>query len=164
VPWIELRSALRSFRRQKVATSLVVIMLSLGIAANIVVFSLVNGLFLRPFAFPQPDRLVYINEKAPQWNLDRTGINFPDFVQWRTAAQAFDSMALYGGASFNLSDEHGAERIQAATVTCDFLKVLGLQPLRGRIFTAEEDRPNAARVVVISEGTWRDRFGVPFAF
>jgi len=159
VPWIELRTALRSFRRQKVATTLVVTMLSLGIAANIVVFSLVNGLFLRPFPFPQPDRLVYINEKAPQWNLDRTGINFPDFVQWRTAAQTFDSMALYGGASFNLSDDHGAERIQGGTVTYDFLKVLGLQPLRGRMFTPEEDRPNAARVVVISEGTWRDRFG-----
>ena len=120
-------------------------MLTLGIAANIVVFSLVNGLFLRPFPFPSPDALVYLNEKAPQWNLDRTGINFPDFVQWRNTAQTFDSLALYSGASFNLSDERGAERIDGGNVTHDFLKVLGLQPLRGRMFTADEDRQRAAR-------------------
>ena len=155
----ELRAAVRSFRRQKLATSLVVTMLALGIAANIVVFSLIDGLFLRPFPFAEPDRLVYLNEKAPRWNLDQTGINYPDFDQWRKSSQAFESMAIYGGSSFNLSDERGAERIDGAAVTHDFLKVLRLQPLRGRMFTPEEDRPDATRVVMLSERTWRERFG-----
>ncbi len=155
----EFRSAFRSFRRQKLGTALVVAMLSLGIAANVVVFTLVNGLFLRPFPFPDPDQLVYLNERAPKWNLDQTGINYPDFDLWRKNNQTFAGMALYGGTSFNLSDEHGAERIIGGLVTHDFLAVLRLQPLRGRFFTPDEDRPNATRVVVISEGTWRTRFG-----
>lgn len=155
----DLRSAYRSFRRQKLATALVVAMLSLGIAANVVVFTLVNGLFLRPFPFPEPDRLVYLNERAPRWNLDQTGVNYPDFDLWRRNSKTFEGMALYSGTSFNLSDEHGAERISGGTVTHDFLSVVRLQPLRGRFFTPEEDRPNATRVVVISEGTWRTRFG-----
>jgi predicted permease len=155
----ELRSALRSFRRQKIGTALVVAMLSLGIAANVVVFTLVNGLFLRPFPFAEPDRLVYLNERAPRWNLDQTGINYPDFDLWRKNAKTFEGMALFSGASFNLSDEHGAERINGGSVTHDFLSVLRIQPLRGRFFTPEEDRPNATLVVVISETTWRTRFG-----
>ena len=155
----ELRSALRSFRRQKIGTALVVAMLSLGIAANVVVFTLVNGLFLRPFPFPEPDRLVYLNERAPRWNLDQTGINFPDFDLWRKNAKTFEGIALYATTQVNLSDEHGAERISGGSVTHDFLSVLRTQPLRGRFFTPDEDRSNATRVVVISEGTWRTRFG-----
>ena len=133
-------------------------MLTLGIAANVVVFGLVNGLFLRPFPFPDPERLVYINETAPRWNLEVVGVNYPDFVQWREGAKLFDGLALYDGDSFNLSDGAGAERIEGATVTYDFATVLGVRPILGRSFTPEEDRPNAARVVVINESVWRDRF------
>ena len=154
----ELRYAFRSFRRQRTATALVVTMLTLGIAANIVVFSLINSLFLRPFQFEEPDRLVYLNEKAPTWNLDRVGIAYPDFVQWRKAGRVFESLALYSDANLNLSDDQGAERILGAEVTYDFLTVIGLKPILGRFFTAEEDRPNATRVVAISERMWRDRF------
>ena len=155
----ELRYAVRSFRRQRAATALVVTMLTLGIAANIVVFSLINSLFLRPFQFAAPDRLVYLNEKAPTWNLERVGISYPDFVQWRKDARVFESLALYSDANLNLSDDQGAERILGAEVTYDFLTVIGVRPMLGRFFTADEDRPNAARVVAISERMWRDRFG-----
>jgi predicted permease len=155
----ELRSAVRSFRRQKIGTALVLAMLSLGIAANVVVFTLVNGLFLRPFPFPEPDRLVYLNERAPKWNLDQTGINFPDFDLWRKNNKTFEGMALYASGAANLSDERGAERLTGASVTHDFLSVLRVEPLRGRFFTPDEDRPNAPRVMLISEGTWRTRFG-----
>jgi len=79
----DIRYALRSLARQPLGTVLVVGMLALGIAANVAVFSLVNGLFFRPFPFADPDRLVFVNEKAPKWNLDLTGVNFPDFDQWR---------------------------------------------------------------------------------
>ncbi|HYN06709.1 MAG TPA: ABC transporter permease [Vicinamibacterales bacterium] len=155
----ELRYAFRSFRRQRSATALVVTMLTLGIAANIVVFSLINSLFLRPFQFAEPDRLVYFNERAPRWNLERVGINYPDFVQWRKDARVFESLALYSDTSFNLADDQGALRILGGQLTYDFLTVVGLRPIVGRFFTAEEDRPNAARVTVISERMWRDRFG-----
>ena len=131
----------RSLARQKLSTSLVVSMLTLAIAANVVVFSLVNGLFLRPFPFPEPDRLVYINETAPRWNLDVVGVNYPDFVQWREGATLFEASRSTTATSFNLSDGAGAERIEGATVTYDFATVLGVTPILGRMFTPEEDRP-----------------------
>jgi predicted permease len=155
----DLKYTCRWLLRQRFSTALVVTMLALGIAANVVVFGLVNGLFLRPFPFPNQERLVYINETAPRWNLDVVGINYPDFVQWRNEVKLFDAIALYDGASFNVADGTGAERIEGAVVTYDFANVLGVQPILGRFFAAEEDKPNVERVVVIGEGLWHKRFG-----
>src|SRR5262249_33961323 len=90
----DLRFAVRSFGRQPGATALIVLTLTLGIAANTAVFAIVDGLFLRPFPFPEPGRLVYLNERAPSWNLELTGINYPDFHTWRERASTFESMAL----------------------------------------------------------------------
>jgi predicted permease len=145
--------------RQKASTATIAAMLALGIGANVVVFSLVNALVLRPFPFPEPDRLVYINETAPKWNLEFVGINYPDFHQWKQNNQMFDAIALFETVSLNLSDGANAERIDGARVTADFARVLGVQPLLGRMFTPDEDRPKAPHVLVIGEGLWRDRFG-----
>lgn len=155
----DLRSAWRSLNRQRTATALVLFMLSLGIAANVAVFSLVNGLFLRPFPFPQPDRLVYINETAPRWNLEVVGVNYPDFVQWRNAQKLFESIALYSTDAFNVADAAGAERIRGAFVTWDFARVLRVEPLIGRTFTEAEDKPKGPPVVVLGEALWKERFG-----
>ena len=151
--------ALRSLRRQRGSTLLVIVMLALAIAANVAVFSLVNGLFLRPLPFRDSDRLVYINETAPRWNLDLVGINYPDFDRWRRDANLFDGMALYSSDSFNVADGTGAERIPGAEVTWDLPMVLGIQPILGRTFTPEEDRPNGPPVIVLGETLWRERFG-----
>jgi predicted permease len=155
----DVRYAWRSLLRQRGATALVVFMLALGIAANVAVFSLVNGLFLRPFPFPHPERLVYVNTAAPKWNLDLVGINYPDLDRWRKDVRLFDALAMFDIANFNISDGHGADRILGAQVTVDFPRVLGIQPILGRTFTAEEDKPHGARVVIISEGVWKERFG-----
>ncbi|HJS73535.1 MAG TPA: ABC transporter permease, partial [Vicinamibacteria bacterium] len=154
----DIRHALRSLARQKWATALVVLMLSLGIAANAAVFSLVNGLFLRPFAFPDQERLVFINETAPKWNLEIVGINYPDFHVWRQEAKLFEGIAIWDGQSFNLSTPNSIERIRGARVTYDLGRVLGIRPILGRDFLLEEDRPEGPPVVLITEGVWRDRF------
>jgi putative ABC transport system permease protein len=154
----DVRYAIRSLSRQKTGTALVLLMLSLGIAANVAVFSLVNGLFLRPFAFPDQDRLVFINETAPKWNLEIVGINYPDFHTWREGVKLFEGIALWDGDSFNLSTSTGAERIRGARVTHDFGKVLGIRPVLGRDFLPEEDRPKGPPAVIITEGVWRERF------
>ncbi|MGH9331877.1 MAG: ABC transporter permease, partial [Vicinamibacterales bacterium] len=154
----DVRYALRSLARQKTATALVLLMLSLGIAANVAVFSLVNGLFLRPFAFPDQERLVFINETAPKWNLEIVGINYPDFHAWREGVKLFEGIAIWDGESFNLSTSTGAERIRGARVTYDFGKVLGIRPVLGRDFLPEEDKPNGPPAVMIGEGVWRQRF------
>jgi predicted permease len=154
----DIRYALRSLNRQRGATALVIFMLALGIAANIAVFSLVNGLFLRPFPFPHPERLVYINTAAPKWNLDTVGINYPDFDRWRKDQKLFEAITLYDTDSFNLADAGGAERVRGALITYDFPKVFGVEPLLGRTFTADEDKPHGAPVVLISEALWKERF------
>jgi len=154
----DLRFAFRSFGRQRGATALIVLTLTLGVAANTAVFAIVDGLFLRPFPFPEPGRLVYLNERAPTWNLEFTGINYPDFHTWRERASAFESMALWAETSVNLADGSGAERVDGLAVTYDFPKTLGIRPILGRSFTKEEDGPTPSRVVVIGYGLWQTRF------
>src|SRR5688500_541340 len=151
----DVRFAFRSFRRQPAPPLLVTAMLALRIAANIVVFSLVNGLFLRPLPCPDADRLVYINGRAPKWNLESTGINCPDYAAWRAGTSSFDGIALYQSASLTVSDAGGAERVDGAMVTHNFMDVLGVTPVMGRMFGPDEDKPGGRRVVVISEGLWR---------
>jgi predicted permease len=155
----DLRFAVRSFSRQPGPTALIVLTLVLGIAANTAVFAIVDGLFLRPFPFPEPDRLVYLNERAPSWNLELTGINYPDFVAWRERTHTFDSMALWTENNVNVAGEGGADRVTGLAVTYDFAKVLGIRPVLGRTFTKEEDGPTPSRVVMIGYGLWQTRFG-----
>ena len=124
----DIRYALRSLIRQKFASGLVVAMLGLGIAANVAVFSLVNGLFFRPFPFEQSDRLVFVNEKAPKWNLDMTGVNFPDFDQWRRGQQLFEGLAVWTTSDLNFSDGNTSDRISAARVSHEFADVLRIRP------------------------------------
>ena len=154
----DLRFAVRSFSRQPGPTALILMTLGLGIAANTAVFAIVDGLFLRPFPFRAPERLVYLNERAPSWNLELTGINYADFHGWRERARAFDSMALWTQTSVNLADESGAERVDGLAVTYDFADVLGVGPVLGRMFTKEEDGPTPSRVILISYGLWASRF------
>jgi predicted permease len=154
----DIRYAVRSLSRQKMGAALVVAMLALGIAANVAVFSLVNGLFFRPFPFDEPDRLVFINEKAPQWNLDVTGINFPDFDTWRRGQQQFEALAAWGIRDLNLAEGSTADRISAAVTSHEFADVLRIRPVLGRMFTADEDKPGGDAVAVISHALWIERF------
>ena len=155
----DVRYAWRALNRQRFASAIVVAMLALGIGANVAVFTLINGLFLKPLPFPDPDRLVYINETAPRWNLETTGITYADFAHWHKAQQAFDGIATFNRRSFNVGTENGADRMDGASVSADFARVLGIEPVIGRMFTAEEDRPKGANVALIGMSLWHERFG-----
>jgi predicted permease len=155
----DFRYAWRSLNHQRFGSLLVIGMLALGIGSTVAVFSLVNGLFLRPFPFPEPERLVYVNETAPKWNLEMTGINYHDYAQWRRDQKVFEAIALVDERAFNLATDGGADRLNGASVTMDFPKVLRVQPLLGRLFTQEEDSPNGPLVTLIGEALWHERFG-----
>ena len=155
----DLRYAWRALAHQKLGSGLVVLMLALGIGANVAVFSLVNGLFLKPLPFPNADRLVYLNETAPRWNLETTGITYADFAQWQKGQQAFEAIAVFNPRSFNIATDTGADRMDGASVTADFARVLGIEPVIGRMFTAEEDRPDGPNVALIGTALWHERFG-----
>ncbi len=155
----DLRYAVRTLARQPGPTAMLLTTLALAVAANTAVFTLLDGLFLRALPFQNAERLVYLNEKAPRWNLEFTGINYPDFVKWRDRAHAFEAMAVWGDQSVNLATEGGApERIDAATVSYDFPTVLGLRPVIGRFFTKEEDVAKGPKVVAIGYDLWQQRF------
>jgi putative ABC transport system permease protein len=155
----DLRFAARSFSRQRGATLLVLLTLTLAVAANTGVFLLLDDLFFRPFPFRDPASLVYLNERAPKWNLEFTGVNFPDFDGWRKRTHSFDALGLIAAGNFNLAVDGAAERVQGASVTWDLPRVLGIRPILGRAFTAADDRPNGPNVVMIGSGFWRTRFG-----
>ena len=155
----DIRYAWRSLNHQRFASVLVIGMLALGIGSTVAVFSLVNGLFLRPFPFPEPDRLVYVNETAPKWNLEMTGVNYHDYAQWRRDQKLFEAIALYDERAFNLATDQGSDRMQGAAVTMDFMKVLGVHPVLGRMFNQEEDSPKGPLVTMIGEAVWQERYG-----
>ncbi len=146
--------------RHPVITMLAVITLALGMAGNTLIFSFLNAFFLRPMPFHEPDRLVDLDETAPRWNLQYTGLAYPDFNAWRSQNRSFEGMAAWNMGSFSLSTEGGsAERIRGALVTHDLMAVLGIRPSVGRPFTAEEDRPGSEKVVLISRNLWKGLFG-----
>jgi putative ABC transport system permease protein len=155
----DLKIACRRLIRQPGLSLMVVGMLGLGIGGNTAIFSILNGLFIRPLPFHDAERLVDLDETAPKWNLEFLGISYPDFHAWREQNRVFDGMAVWDQESFNLSAQETAERIEGAQVTYDLASVLGIQPILGRDLRAEDDRPGAARVALLGFGLWQRTFG-----
>ncbi len=148
----DLKFAFRQLLKNPGFTAVAMLTLALGIAGNVVIFSIFNGLFLRPLPFKEPERLLNLDEVAPKWNLEYTGIAYPDFHEWRVQNQTFDSMAVWQDGSFNFSLKGNPERVEGGRASHDLLATLGIQPLIGRGFTQEEDRPGGDRVVLVSHG------------
>jgi len=155
----DLRFASRQLLKSLGFTALAVLTLALGIAGSAVIFSVFNGLFLRPLPFKEPERLVNLDEVAPRWNLEYTGVAYIDFNEWRAGNQTFESMGVWQDNSFNLSLKGNPERIEGGRASHDLLRTLGIQPLIGRGFTQEEDKPGADRVALVSHGLWKRLWG-----
>lgn len=151
--------ALRSMLKRPVLSALTLGMLAFGIAANATVFTLYNALFLRPLPLPEPSRLVDLDETAPDWGLEYVGVSYPDFDAWNAATSTFEAMAVFDTQSFNLAGEESADRVQAALVSADMLRVLGVDALLGRGFAPDDHEEGAELAVMLSEQAWRERFG-----
>lgn len=155
----DLKCAFRQLTRSPGFVLLAVVILSLGIAGNTLVFSIVNGVYLRPLPFAQPTRLVDLDETAPRWQLRYTGIAYPDFCAWRSDNRTFEGMAAYAQRDFNLSGAGLAERVATLRASYNLTDVLGLVPVLGRSFTAEEDQPGGAPVALLGHAAWQRLFG-----
>src|SRR5438270_1168716 len=134
--------------------------LALGIGANTAIFSLVNGVLLRPLPFPDAERIIYIEGKNPQAGITESNISFLDFTDWSQQTDLFASTAAYwtGTANFG-ADGAEPERVPRAGVTTGFFSVLGVQPVLGRTFVPEDDKGWPQSVAIISHGLWKRRFG-----
>jgi len=140
-------------------TLVAVITLALGIGANTAIFSLVNSILLRPLPFREPDRLVRMLQASPKLGLSSWGVSQADFAAYREQNRSFESIAIYNNTATNLTGAGEPERLPITTVTADFFKVFGVNPLLGRTFVEGEDTKGKNQVCVISHAFWQRRFG-----
>ncbi len=155
---IDLRHAVRLTRQRPAFSIAAVVILALGIGANTALFSVVNGVLLRPLPFPDGDRLYWISETSSEGG---TGLltSFENFSDWRGASESFQSMSAYAFDNFNLTGGRSPEQLRAARVAGGFFEVLGIKPLLGRTFDSAENGVSPAPVVILSERLWRRQFG-----
>ena len=154
----DLRFAIRQLGKNPGFTAVAVLTLALGIGANTAIFSIVNAVLLRPFPYQAPERLVILEERISAGG--SFSPSYPNFVDWRAQNMAFDSIAaVRGNESFNFTGAGEPERLQGRLVSAEFFSTLGIQPLLGRDFLPEEDRPGTTPAVILSYGFWQRRFG-----
>ena len=152
----DVKFATRQLTRAPGFTLVAAFTLALGIGATTAIFSVVNAVVLRPLPFPEPDRVVMAGE---EWDGQPSSVSVGNFHDWRTHAKSFSSLAAMQYFSFNLAEGDQPERVIGGRVTHTWFRTLGIQPLHGRVFTAEEDVPGAPNVVVLSHRLWARRFG-----
>jgi putative ABC transport system permease protein len=141
-------------------TAVAVIALGLGVGANTAIFSLVNGVLLRPLPFPDAERIIYFEGRNPSSGITDSNISFLDFTDWSQQTDLFRHTAAFWTGNANLgADGAEPERVPRAGVTNGFFHVLGVQPVLGRAFVPEDDKPETISVAIISHGLWKRRFG-----
>jgi len=136
-----------------------VLTLALGIGANTAIFSVVNGVLLRPLPYLESDCLIMIFESNPKGGWPKFSVAPPNFVDWRAQNQVFDNLAAVNGAHYSLTGQDKPERILGARVSASLFKVLGVLPALGRGFTSEDDQHGRHQVAILSQGLWERRFG-----
>src|SRR5436853_305712 len=151
----DLRYALRQLRRSPGFTTVALITLALGIGANTAIFSVVNAVLLRPLAIQEPSRVTYVQE---QWRDISAGLSVGNFDAVRQQSTSFANLCASNSASFNLATQETPERVEGEIATASYFATFAVQPIAGRVFTADEDKPGFSQVAVISERLWRTRF------
>jgi putative ABC transport system permease protein len=156
--WLaDARFAGRTFRKNPGFTLFAVLTLALGLGANVAIFSFVDGLLLKPLAYPEPDRIVQIWEKPPRGR--RNGVSALNFLDWRDQATSFTAMAARTGDSLTLTGRGEPRQVRAAVVSAPYFDVLGIKAALGRTFAPDEDRPGRDRVIVLSHRFWVSQLG-----
>ena len=158
--WRDLQFGTRVLWRQPGFAAVAILTLAIGIGANAAIFSVVNGVLLKPLPYAEPERLVMLWERDPQKGMEQESVTPPDFDDWQAQQTVFERLAYWTGDSeFNLVQADGSEKIRASYVSANLFPALGVPPLEGRGFLPEDDRTGADRVAVISYDFWRRRFG-----
>lgn len=156
------RYGARMLRKSPGLTSVAVLSLALGIGAISTIFSFVNGIMLRPLPYQEPERLVLVDETAFKRGSPSMNVSYPNFVDWREQNHSFEDIACYQADGFIIAGGGGGgepELVKAAFVTQGLFEVLGVAPILGRTFTADEDQPDHDQVVILSHALWQRRFG-----
>lgn len=155
----DVRYAARMLFRNPGFTSIALLTFAVGIGVNTAVFSVFNGVLLRPLPYPDADRitLMWVDNRAAGIKEDIG--SYPNYLDWRDQNQSYDHVAAFTGANFTLTGSDEPERIPGAQTTANFFAVVGLQPILGRLYTTANETPGNDRVVLISHGLWQRKFG-----
>ena len=154
----DVRYALRTMRRSPGFTAIVVATLALGIGANTAIFSIVDGVLLRPLPYPDADRLAGVFSHFAAVSVPRGNFAVADFLDLRAQLKSLDKFSAYSYRRWTITGSGEPEILAGAGVTSSFFSVLGVHPVVGRTFFDGEDKPNATPLVVISEALWRRKF------
>jgi len=154
----DLRFAFRLLLKNPAFTAVAVVAIALGIGANTAVLSLVNALLIRPLPYRDPARIVLMLEHFRAQHLDAIPVSAPEFVDYQTNCRSFDKMAVFQPGTFNFAGGDRPERIFGAVGSADLFNVLGVTPIRGRVFEAADCTAGHDDVLIISERLWKNRF------
>src|SRR5262249_7602192 len=154
----DIRYAVRMLLKRPGLAAIAVFTLALGIGANTAIFSVVNAVLLRPLPLPDPERLMTFWHSAPLKGLKEVNFNDALFAYYRARSRTLEKMAAFEDTGFVLTGTGAPEALVGAHVTFNYFEVLGRQPLYGRTFMPEEDRPGNNHVVILSYGLWQRRF------
>ena len=153
--WLDLRFAARALRKSPGFTAVAVLTLALGIGANTAIFSLVNGVLLRPLPYRNPDRLTMVWEKSRDSSAENVG--YATYLDWKAQNKSFEQLAIY--SSWQPVLQIGEpEQLNGLRVTSNYFRTLGVHPEIGRDFLPEEDSPNTNKVVMLSHSLWQRKF------
>ena len=155
--WLaDLGGAFRRLNRQRGFCATIVLTLALGIAVNTSMFTLLNGLLLRPLPYPHPEQLVHLGQTLPE--VSNIDLSYPDFDFWRGETKTLQHMAVYDDIRGLFSGRGSATRLEGAQVSWGLLPALGIQPMLGRGFTPAEDSAGGEAVILISQRLWTEHF------
>jgi len=157
-----LRYAFRRLLKSPGFALVAVLIMALGIGANTAIFSVVHSVLLEPLPFHDADRLIQLWHVPPQTSfpgMTRFSVSAANFLDWQKQNDVFEQMALYSGGGFDITGNGKPEAISASLVSDGFFSVLGVQPLHGRVFRPDEDRPGSNHEVILSYKLWQARYG-----
>jgi len=153
----DIRYAFRNLSRSKGFATVAILCLGFGVGLNATIFSLVDGVLLKPYPYTDPDRILVVGEQRR--NTDQAGLSYLDMRDWKEANSVFTTIAAVSGRSMTIADASGEpERYLGAGVSWDLFPMLGTHPIRGRDFTPEEDREGGADVVLLGYDVWVHRY------
>jgi putative ABC transport system permease protein len=156
----DIRFGLRMLLKSPSVSIVATIALALGIGANTAIFSVVNAVLLRPLPFPDSESLVAVFETNLERGLQRGSHSYPNFMDIRAQNTVFEHMSSYHGGDFIMTGRGEPARLQGSVVTADLFPLLGIQPILGRTFLPDEDKPTeTGRVVILSHALFQQRFG-----
>jgi len=157
--WADTKYVMRRLRRAPLFTAIALITLAVAVGANTVIFSVVNGVLLKPLSYPNPDRLIAVNHLSQQAGFKQMGISPSIYFVYREQNTTLADIGAYDGDELDVTGAGTPEHVRVLDVTDGTLPLMGVSPVLGRLFTRQDDAPGAAQTVVLTYLYWQQRFG-----